>query len=378
MIKICYVIGTLEIGGAEKQLLLLIKNLDKQRFLPVLIALRDGRMRQDFEEVVEVKVIGKRWKFDPFFIWELTKVIKREKPDILHTFMFTSNTWGRIAGIITGIPVIVASERCVDLWKKWHHKLIDRILLQYTKKIIANSHSVRDFYQKTEKIPDEKIKVVYNGIEFEKIEKVKVDFGKKKRELNLENAKWIVGTGGRFTLQKGFTYLLKAIPDVIKKFPECHFILIGDGFLMNEFKNLVKKSGIEKNVIFTGYRKDILEIFSICDLIVVPSLFEGMPNIVLEAMAIRKPVVGSYIPEIKEIMKDGENGFLVPVKTPDVISEKIIVLLQNTELRKKMGESGYETIKEKFNLKGMVEKYERIYMKLIEKVRKKNGFRVKK
>ncbi len=363
MIKVCYVLGTLEIGGAEKQLLKLIRNIDRNKFLPVLIALRGGALREEFEKVVNVTVIGKRWKLDPAFLVKLIRVLKRERPDILHTFMFTSNTWGRIAGAVTGVPVIIASERCVDVWKRRHHRLIDRALLPFTCRVIGNSESVRKFYREIERIPDGKMGVVYNGVDLNKFGSITASSSLKKG-IGVERARFIVGAGGRFTEQKGFMNLLKAVPAVLDVYPDACFVFVGDGPLRSSFEEFVERTGISGNVVFTGYRKDILEIFSLCDVIAVPSLFEGMPNIVLEAMALKKPVVGTCIPEIAELVENGRNGFLVPVQNNSVhIAERITALLNDPALCRKMGENGYNVVRERFSMESMVRGYEEIYSK---------------
>lgn len=361
MIKICYVIGTLEIGGAEKQLLKLMKNIDRTRFSPVLIALRSGALKEEFEKAAKVIVIGKRRKVDISFLKRLITALKRERPDILHTFMFTSNTWGRIAGIAGRVPVMIASERCVDVYKRFHHRLIDRVLLHCTFRVAANSNAVKEFYQRTERISDSKITVIRNGVDMEEFKSAEPSFALK-QELGIEKAGFIVGAGGRFTEQKGFMNLLKAVPTVLEKCPGAFFIFVGDGPLMADFRSYAGEKKIERNVIFTGYRKDILRIFAQCGVIAAPSLFEGMPNVVLEAMALKKPVLGTDIPEIAELVKDGDNGFLVPVKdNADEIAEKIVFLYRNPGLCRSMGERGYKEITERFSLAGMVRGYENLY-----------------
>lgn len=363
IIKVCYVIGTLEIGGAEKQLLKLVKNIDRTKFLPVLVALRGGMLKEEFEKVTKVTMIGKRWKIDPSFMVKLIRAVKREHPDILHTFMFTSNTWGRIAGVIAGVPVIIASERCVDIWKRWYHRLIDRVLLLFTFRVVGNSDAVKEFYQRTEKIPEGKITVVCNGVDLGEFKGIEASFSLRK-ETGIEWARFIIGAGGRFTEQKGFMNLLKAVPAILKVCPESCFVFVGDGPLRKSFEGFVRERQLERHVIFTGYRKDILEIFALCDIIAVPSLFEGMPNIVLEAMALKKPVIGTDIQEIAELVEDGKNGFLVPVRdNSSEITGKIIALLQNPELCKSMGERGYNIVRERFSLELMVKGYEDIYLK---------------
>jgi glycosyltransferase involved in cell wall biosynthesis len=217
-VKVCYVIGTLEIVGAEKQLLKLIKSIDRTKFPPVLIALRGGALKEEFEKAVKVIVIGKKRKVDISFLIRLLAALKRERPDIVHTFMFTSNTWGRIAGFLAGVPVMIASERCVDVYKRWYHRLIDRILLRSTYLVAANSNAVKEFYRRTESIPDGKIRVVYNGVDMNEFGDAELS-NAFREELGFKNAEFVIGAGGRFTGQKGFMNLLKAVSSVIEKCP---------------------------------------------------------------------------------------------------------------------------------------------------------------
>jgi len=259
--------------------------------------------------------------------------------------------------------VIIGSERCVDLWKRWYHRLIDRVLLRFTFRVIGNSDAVKNFYQRTEKIPEDKISVVYNGVDLNEFSGIDVSPSLKK-EMGIEWARFIIGAGGRFTEQKGFINLLRAVPLILKVYPDSVFVFVGDGPLRGSFEKFVRDKKLERNIIFTGYRRDILRIFALCDIIAVPSLFEGMPNIILEAMALKKPVVGTDIPEIAELVEDGKNGLLVPVKNNSkVIAEKIITLLQGPGPRRSMGEKGYNTVMEKFSLDKMVKGYEEIYLR---------------
>ncbi|HOL66830.1 MAG TPA: glycosyltransferase [bacterium] len=360
--RVYYIIGTLEIGGAEKQLLKLCQGLDKKKFLPGVIVLRSGgALKKDFlKSGVEVLEAGKRFKVDVFFFLRLVRILKKEKPDIVHTFMFTANTWGRLAALLAGVPIIFSSERCVDIWKRWYHRLIDRFLLRFTRQVVANSLAVRDFYQRRERIPQEKITVIPNGIEVEKFADISLSSDKKKA-LGLEEASFVIGAGGRFTPQKGLIFLIRAMPEVLKVFPDAVAVLVGDGPLRKELETAARQAGVSRNMVFTGYRDDIHEIFSGVDVVVVPSLFEGMPNVVLEAMALRKPVIGSDIPEIAELVEDGKNGFLVPVRDPEALAKKIIMLLKDGKLRRSMGEYGYWLVKERFSVIGMVQAYESLY-----------------
>ena len=362
-IKIAYVIGTLQIGGAEKQLYLLIKNLDRKKFEPFLIALRSGRMEEDFKRIVPLYILQKKFKFDIFILFHLIKIIKKEKPQILHTFMFTSNTWGRLAGIFCRVPFIIASERSADLWKKWYHILIDKILFKFTNKIVCNSEEVKKIYLRKIDGKEEKFKVIYNGIEVEKYENLKVK-DELKNELKIKNEK-IILTGGRLSFEKNLETFLYIAKDVKKDFQEVKFIIVGEGKEKKKLLKLTEKLNLKDDVIFTGYRNDLPELIKISDIVVLISLWEGMPNLIIEGMLCKKPVICSEIGGGKEIVKDGETGFLVNPKNKQQIKEKIIFLLKKPEICKKIGEKGYCYIKEKFSLEKMVKNYEELYLKIM-------------
>lgn len=361
-VKICYIIGTLEVGGAERQLYLLIKNLNKEKFEPFLISFRGGRMKGKFEKITRVYFADKRFKLDFFLIFRLIKIIRKERPHILHTFMFTSNTWGRIAGIICRIPVIIASERSADLWKKWYHIMIDRFLFNFTDRIVCNSEEIKKIYLERLKGNENKFVVIYNGLEIERYEglfeneEIKKGFGIKEEK--------IVITGGRLSFEKNLETFLFAAKKVKDRYERVKFLIIGEGREKDKLLKMTKELNLENDVIFTGYREDLPELIKISEIVVLTSLWEGMPNLILEGMICKKPVICTKFGGAKEIIKDGENGFLVEPKNVEDIAHKILFLLKNGETARDMGEKGYKFVKERFSLEKMVESYEKLYENL--------------
>jgi len=186
-----------------------------------------------------------------------------------------------------------------------------------------------------------------------------------KRQLGVGAATHLVCAGGRFTEQKGFDYLVGAVPAVVRKFPGVRFVIVGDGPLMGPLVEKTGRLGVKDVVVFLGYRNDILEIFSLADAIAVPSLFEGMPNVVLEAMALGKTVVGSDIPEIREVVEEGKTGFLVPVRDAGRLAERLIAVLEDGATREEVGRQAKEFARAGFSVSSMVGKYEEIYEKLL-------------
>jgi len=179
----------------------------------------------------------------------------------------------------------------------------------------------------------------------------------------------IVGTVARFTEQKGLKYFVQAIKLIKEQIPNCKFIIVGDGELKNSLINSVKNIGVSQDVIFTGYRVDAVSLMSIFDIFVLPSLWEGMPYTILEAMALKKPVVATNVFGNSEIILNGITGNLVPPRDSLAISEAVIRLLKDKEKAKEMGENGFRRVKKNFSAKKMTEKIEQTYLELL------NGFK---
>lgn len=333
-------------------------------------------MKKDFEEITNLYILKKKFKFDLAILFNLIKIIKKEKPDILHTFMFTSNTWGRLAGIICKVPVIIASERSADLWKRWYHNLIDKFLLKFTKKIICNSEEVKNIYIKRIDGEKEKFEVIYNGLEIEKYEEIKEE-AKLKNEFGIKDEK-IILTGGRLSFEKNLKRFLFIAKKIRKGFGNIKFLIVGEGEEKEELEKLTENLNMKDCVIFTGYRSDLPKLLKLSDIVVLISLWEGMPNLIIEGMLCKKPVICTKIGGGKEIIKDGENGFLVDPKDEKEIVEKILFLLKNEEKCKIMGEKGYNYAKRIFSLDKMVENYQNLYLNLWRNKKCQNTFLIKK
>ncbi len=249
-IRICFVIGTLDVGGTEKQLLLLCRYIDKKRFQPFVISLRGGRIKEEFQQHgIAVKVIGKKFRIDPVCFLRLIIVLKRIKPDILQTFLFTANTWGRIAGILIRVPFIVASERSTDPWKKKYHIFVDRILAFFTDKIVCNSMAVRGHYQKKFKIASRKFVLIRNGVDFARFRQKQ--FNKVKTEEK------IVFTASRLSPEKGIQFLIGAARVVSNRMKEVRFLIAGEGPYRKDLEEMTSSCGLKEKVVFLGYHKDV-------------------------------------------------------------------------------------------------------------------------
>jgi len=356
-IRIQYIIATLDRAGAEGQLTALLTRLDRSRFEPHLICLtRGGHHEAALNQAgIPYEILGKSGKADPLAVFRLCKLMKSFKPDILHTWMFTSNAYGRVAGILAGVPVRIASERAVDTWKTWPYKLIDRLLAPWTHCIVGNCEAIREFVAKETGADRNKLSVIPNGVD--------VSLFEPKEHIGMEEVCFC--TVGRLAPQKRTDLFIKAISRLNKQKKNVRGIIAGDGPLRGELQKLASKEGIESRVAFLGATEDVPGLLERSDAFILASDWEGMPNVVLEAMAAGLPVVGTAIDGTKEIVKDGETGLLVPADDADALAAAMNELADSVELRSRMGKAGRLRAESKYSMEKMVERYETLYTNLV-------------
>lgn len=363
--RILQIIPTLDRAGAEKQLVLLAGGLPRDRFdVHVCVLTRTGPLEAELRAAgIAPVVIGKRWRLDPWAYWQLRRLIGRLKPDLIHTWLFAANSYGRFAGIQCGVPRLVAAERCVDPWKGWVELSIDRYLARYTSCIVANSAGVRDFYVHC-KLPAEKIRIIPNAI----VPLPPTDVSREEllAELELPEASRLAACVGRLWPQKRIkdaiwaADLLKVIRD------DMHLLIIGDGpqrVQLVRFRNQVR---IADRVHFLGHRNDVFRILPHVDVFWSTSGYEGQSNSILEAMACGVPVVATDIPGTRDLVASGETGFLVPVGNRAAFAKLTNQLLDNPQLARKLGENARNRVHTHFSIAEMIRRYTDLYDGLLQ------------
>lgn len=367
MNKIMYIIDSLRIGGAEELLLTVVRKIDREKYnISVVCLFDEGPLANEIRTTgVKVEFLRMRNRLDlPTFI-KLIHLIRNEDIKIVHTNLFDSNFFGRMAAKLADVPVMVATEHNVYPWKKRRHIFIDKLMARFTDRIIAISDAVRLWTSEHENIDLEKFVTIYNGIDINRFD-LPVDIYEKKKELRLDPRVPLIGTIGTLTGQKGHKYLLEALAKVTKVIPDVKLLIVGDGHLRTKLEELSVNLGLGENVIFCGWRRDIPEILAILDLFVLSSLWEGLPLAILEAQACGKPVVASNVDGIPEAVNDGQTGLLVPPKDPERLARAIVKLLRDKGLAMKMGEAGRKLVRQKFTSEIMVGKIEEIYDSLLK------------
>ncbi|NOZ20764.1 MAG: glycosyltransferase [Planctomycetes bacterium] len=359
MKRILYVIATLDPGGSEKQLVELATRLDRREFDPHVCCLtRGGSLEADLAKAeVPVHVIGKQAKCDVSALLRLITLMRRLRPQVVHTWLFTSDAYGCAAALATSAPVIVSSRRSTDPWKGFVHRMVDRAVGAFADAVIANSLAVRDVCIRSG-VPEGKVALIRNGID---IGRFKPRERGRKGRLRVKGRRRVVGFAGRLVPEKGIACLLEAMDLVSRALPDVLLLVAGDGELRSELKARYHDS---PHVGFLGHLDDMTDFYPVLDVLVLPSLWEGLPNAVVEAMACGVPVVATDVGGTGEIVRDGETGLLVPPRSAEALSDAIQKLLESATDRRRMGKRAREFVEVEFRMGTMVSKTVGLYRDL--------------
>jgi len=354
--RVVHVIATLDGGGSERQMAKLVSSLDRKRFETSVICLtRLGPIEELLvREGIEARLLGKRGKLDPGAFLRLCAMLRGVGADVAHTWLFTSNAYGRAAAVVARVGNIFASERSTDPWKGPVHQIIDRFMARFTKKIFANCEAVRDVLVER-KIPEDVIALCPNMVE--SLRGVSGETEALRSSLGIPKGIPVVGYVGRLSPEKGLERLLDTHEIIRRTVGDAMLVIVGDGALRCVLEKRAERIG---GVVFTGYREDARAFYPLFDVLVLLSDYEGSPNSVLEALAMEVPVVASDVGSVGELAL--KTGAVVSIPGPDsnAAAVAVVELLGDAERRKKMGRSGGRYIADNHapeKIARMIEKY---------------------
>jgi len=373
-IRLLLVIDHLDSGGAQRQIIELARRLPRQKYDIVVCNLDGNRktLQPEIEqENIPVFSVNQYGFIDMKALLKLFSYIRTNHFDIVHTYLFTADTYGRIAAILASTPVVIASMRSVDNWKNLLHKLTDKILAAGTDKIIVNAKEIQKFLQSVEKIPHRKIRVIYNGID-ENLFELKVNSEKIRAGLGLKKEDLLVGIFARNDPVKDHKTFFQAAKIISHNFSNVTFLAMGYGMTNTFMKEIVQKFGIEDKVILKDHSPRYLSYLASVDISIISSLIEGCSNVILESMALKKPVIATDVGGNPELVINGQTGLLVPPQNPEKLAEAIMNLINDTQKRASFGKAGKDRVIKYFSMDKMVKNTMVLYDNILSEKLYKN------
>lgn len=366
MIRLLLLIPTLDRSGAEKQLALLATHLPRDEFQVEVVALtRGGPYAESLKDAgIPLTILHKRFRFDPGTYWKLKRLLRERRPDLLHTWLFAGNAYGRLAaGPTPDFPILV-SERCVDVWKARWQLWVDRKLAPRTTRLIGNSQSVAEFYRQ-QGFPSERLAVIPNGMDLPAL--APDGRSEMRRSLGISPETHVFAYVGRLARQKRVQDLIWAFELIRVMEEDVLFLIAGDGPEREGLERFARHLGLGARVRFLGHRSDTQQLIAASDLFWLASDFEGLSNSIMEAMGAGLPVVASDIPPNRELVIHGETGYLVPVGDRVAFAQFAQKLLLERSLAEQFGAAGRERIRTDFSVEQMVKSYAVSYREVLSK-----------
>ncbi len=372
-------------GGAERFGLELSRHLDKDKFDITLCAFwkHASKAESYWLQILtddKVKVIFAGELDDGFNLQEYFRAIRRlsrryqsESVDIIHSH-FQMGTFAAL--LLKSLGRTNVAMRTAHVSSEWGRGLTSWVCRQVftnwlypffldqeagVSQAVVNNLGHHPGTLISQKRPT----LIYNAI-YPEIFKARQQPLSDHPLLAASKGKSIVGSIGRLTKQKGYEYLLAAIPRVMAQMPDTFFVIIGDGELRKELQAQANRLGISEHVLFTGQREDAISLLRHMHIFVSPSIYEGLPTVIMESMACGVPVLASDIPGTDELIRDGENGWLVPPRQPEALADMLIELLQNPTRRFQVASRALKTV-ENFRIESIARQYELLYQNLLER-----------
>ena len=374
-IKVCHIITKLELGGAQKVALYIVSHLDREKFIPVFVAGKGGFLDHEAAELKGVKVYFTSTLIrqirpcrDLLGFLGILKILIKERPGIVHTHSSKAGILGRWAAFIAGVPVIMHTIHGFgfnDRQKGMMRSvliLVEKLTAKITDRLIVVTKEDKEKGLNHGIGTEEKYVLIRAGIDVEAYKKLSIDRARKKEELGILPEQKVITTIGPFKPQKNLKDFIEVAKRIHQRSPDSVFLVVGDGELRKELEFLIFAYGLKDRVKLLGWRDDIAEILAVSDLFVMTSLWEGLPRTILEAMCMKLPVVANAVDGVKEIVKDGVNGYLTEPYETERMADLALKLLNDKALREEIGRRNFDAMTGEFNLNYMAKQYAELYI----------------
>ena len=366
-IKVMLLTVGLGVGGTEGQVLEIAARLDRRRFEVSVCALKGADVLAHELRARGVRVITLDGKgaWDARVLYRLARVIRAERPDVIHAFLFWANCLSRVLGRLLRVPVRISSYRDILLWARWGYRVCDRVTAGWAQAATCCSEAVRRLALAEVGGDARTYVTIHNGVDVAR-------FGSSRTvtraDVGLRDGVPVIGTVGRLIEpEKGIAVLLQGVARLAGPPAPlaCQLLIVGDGPARGQLQELVERLGISSRVVFAGMRRDIADVLPLVDVFVMPSLSEGFGIAIVEAMAAGLPVVASDVGGIPEIVQHGETGLLVPPGDPAALAAALHELVTRPDRARALGACGRQRARERFSIESAVKRHEDLYAELM-------------
>ena len=357
--------------GVKRLFAWMIPRFDRSRYDVSLVSLRKRDLSEETLDALGIDIqYLHRSKFDPATLTALLKIIDHKRIDVLHLHGYGATTFGRVAGKMRGLPTIL-HEHANLTDTPWFQKVADRLLAPSTDLAIAVSKSTADFVIHARQMPPERVKVVYLGVPLEEFSRPRSEeeIRAARTELGVQPGETVVGTVTRLHDSKGNNYLIDAAREVLNQRPDTRFFLFGEGPLRPELEAQARALGLRDRFVFGGFTKDVARTVSAFDMSVFPSLWEGTPLTVFEALAMGKPIVATDADGLVDVLTAEHDAVIVPRRDAHALATAMVRLIDSEPDRARLSAAAWDT-GQHYDIAAFVRKMERLYDLLHEVSRK--------
>lgn len=368
--KILILISNLEFGGAQRQVIELVNNMDISKCEIHVCSLSNYvPLASQLNPQINLHIINKKAKFDFSVVFKLVLLIKKYQFNIIHSYLFDAEIAARLAGRLSfsGIKII-GSERNANYTLKTIQKRAYKLTKGMVDKVIANSQSGADYNSQQTGVPSNKYDVVYNGVDTHRFKPL--DAQSQKSQLGIDKNTKVIGMFASFKQQKNHPLLIRSLEKVKQEYSNFVVLLVGDmlhaglhgsDIYCDAVKKSIQNTGLKDNVIYLGNRNDVEELYPVCDFTVLPSLYEGTPNVILESMSCGVPVIATNVSDNAKIVSNGKNGFIVDLDDEEDLTNKILFCLREPCELKELSQHARTHMVNYFSSQKLAENMQLIY-----------------
>jgi len=365
--RVALVIGQLHAGGSERQVVELAPRLLGGRCAPFVYCLTQAT--EPFGPKlaaagVPLRVLPRRRSYEPRRVLRLARLLREDRIDIVYSLSINTNLYALLALRLSPRRPLVTSNRALDPTCGRLTGGVNRFVFRHSDRVVVNSEAGRLFTSRFYRVPPDRIDVIPNGVDVNRFSSP-ADAAATRAAVGLPMNAPVAGFIGRASAEKRLELFLEVARVVASRFPETHFLVVGDGPLLSEMKKRALETGIGHKTVFTGSRDDVPALLAAMDLLVLTSSQEGLPNAVLEAMAAGRPVVATDVGGCRELIVEGITGFLADPEGPQELTEKVLRVLSSPDRGRALGEAGRRRARSEFSVETMTRRFEELFLRLL-------------